>query len=420
MAGGAYLERNLLFAIGGYNGREALKTLEVLDLGSSKWEAGPPMTTGRRGAAVVMYDKQIFIFGGWGDAGIGEGCLNTTEIFDIANWEWRSGIPMPSRRCNFAASFLDGSIFAAGGRGDGHVLALVEEFDISSKRWESAPPLQKARSGLAMASQGGRLFAVGGDVGSQHVEEVGIVEILDPQTGAWQYGPALSMRRCDPAIAVHGEKIFVVGGFGSRHGGGGSFLDSIEVFDPVSWAWVPAPRDAQLCHSRSGMGTALVPSAGKMLVLGGPFAGCGRTTVEVFDVNTMERTLAPVLPSQRWGVCVAAHDGDALRDKRTDLDRRTAARCGMMEAIAMRDVEGLRIALSAGQEAGLEPEELVVGTRMLKNFHETGWLVGAYNEDGSASISDKELFQFSALSSATSNAQLSETSFVTSLVPQSS
>jgi len=322
---------------------------------------------------------------------------------------------MPSRRCDFAAAVLDGSVFAAGGRCDGDVSSLVEEFDINSQRWETCAPLQKARAGLAMTSQSGRLFSVGGDVGSKYVEEVGIVETFEPEKGAWENGPPMLMRRCNPAISSYGGRIFVIGGFGSRYGGGGygdgRFLDTMEVFDQAAGAWEYGPR---LCHQRCALGVAIIPSVRKMLVLGGPFAGVGKTTAEVFDMNTMARTSAPAPPLQRWGVCVAAHDGEGLRDKRTKLQRKTSARVAMTEAIAARDVPGLRAALSAAQVAGLEPEELAVVAKLLKNYEETGWLAGATESSG------EELLQFSALSSATSNAVLSDTTFLTSVARQTS
>ena len=54
---------NYIYAIGGYNNKENLKTVERYDVLNDKWEFVASMQTKRRWPTAVVFNKKIYVCG---------------------------------------------------------------------------------------------------------------------------------------------------------------------------------------------------------------------------------------------------------------------------------------------------------------------------------------------------------------------
>jgi hypothetical protein len=82
-----------IYAIGGYDGHESLKSVELFDFNSEKWINVTAMSSGRFAhTAVVTNDLQYIVVSG----GYQNKALKCTEIFDIIKEKWMEGPPLQS------------------------------------------------------------------------------------------------------------------------------------------------------------------------------------------------------------------------------------------------------------------------------------------------------------------------------------
>jgi len=375
---GAYVERNVVLAIGGYDGKQAVGNVEVLDTLTARWEAGPPMITARRGHGLCVLGTHVFAAGGYA-----EGCLDSLEVLDLRTGWWQQGPPMPTARYDLALAALSGYIYAVGGRGGGDLLDVTEMFDPKGWQWHSGPSLLRARAGIGATACNGRLYALGGEVRSEPnaLEAVRDVEFLDECTGeGWAAAPAMVVRRCDVGVSSISGRLFAMGGYGGRHAPkDGSYLESVEYLDIASESgWVLGPS---MHRARSSLGVTAL--AGTIYVMGGAFAGIGTTTTEVLDAEgpLTEWKMGPAVPGvQRWGMRLVSFDGLKATAKLMEEDRRVLARCKLMREICLHDAFELEKAVTEGKAAGLDPRELQVAEVMLAKNARYGFMTGALVE----------------------------------------
>ena len=74
----------LVFAVGGFNGKQQLKDVELYHTATQKWEWFSPISTKRSNVGVVGVDpwQILYVFGGFSDP---KGVLATAERFDYRN-----------------------------------------------------------------------------------------------------------------------------------------------------------------------------------------------------------------------------------------------------------------------------------------------------------------------------------------------
>ena len=79
-----------IYAIGGYNGKEYINTVEKYDFFANEWAQVKPMKRARCTlAAVASTDCQyIYVIGGFNGAP-----LNHIERYDVTNEEWEDNLP---------------------------------------------------------------------------------------------------------------------------------------------------------------------------------------------------------------------------------------------------------------------------------------------------------------------------------------
>ena len=155
-----YLGRSLLLT-GGVKGGAVLNQCWLCDLDKKKWEAMPPLITGRRYHRSVSLGDCVYVVGG--------------EVV-----------------------------------GDNNVLASVECFNLKRRQWSAMPDLPRAVTAAMVATYGNKVFVFGG----RDAQNVNLccTQVLDTTRGQW------STRSDSPEVCSLGaavtlnDVIYVVGG----------------------------------------------------------------------------------------------------------------------------------------------------------------------------------------------------------------
>ena len=122
-----------IYACGGYNGQERLRSVEIYDPVLDVWELGPNMTEVRSGAACVSFNNKIYVIGGIPD---GDQILTSVEIFNPATNEWSFGPSLQVPRAGAKAIAYNAKIFVIGGHDGTSQLKTVEVYDpLVSANW---------------------------------------------------------------------------------------------------------------------------------------------------------------------------------------------------------------------------------------------------------------------------------------------
>ncbi|VDL81510.1 unnamed protein product [Nippostrongylus brasiliensis] len=130
----------LLYAVGGY-GMQCLNSVEVYDPRARRWTVAQPMLKKRRQAGVTVFRDQLVVVGGLDES---RTFLSSAEMLTDNGWTFLPELSVPRR--GFGVVYVDGSLFASGGRNGDVYLSSVEYLDFDSSRWEM---LQACRNATA-------------------------------------------------------------------------------------------------------------------------------------------------------------------------------------------------------------------------------------------------------------------------------
>jgi hypothetical protein len=155
-----------IYAVGGYDGRNYLATVEAYDPRTNSWTplAGMPTARGALGVATGG-DGRIYAVGGW--LGSDAATYNVVEAYDPVANTWATVAPVSAARRGLATvNGPDGQIYAIGGC-EGTALGgaddLVEAYSLSRNRWTVVTHMPTARTRLAAATgPDQRIYAIGG------------------------------------------------------------------------------------------------------------------------------------------------------------------------------------------------------------------------------------------------------------------
>ena len=177
-------------------------------------------------AWAAAYEDRMHIVGGYGEQRTDRAYHH---VYDPKVDKWSDGAPLPQGANHVGVGFLDGKLYAIGGRVDGRYsdnLAANESYEPGTQRWQARQPLPTARSGVAAAVLDDKIYVFGGEAPSGTFNQV---EAYDPSTDRWrQHAPMPTARHGLGAVAL-GGRIYVISG-GPTPGGSASSRN--EIFTP--------------------------------------------------------------------------------------------------------------------------------------------------------------------------------------------
>ena len=209
------------------------------------WDPLPPMASARSAFAATTIDGKLYAIGGFGSWPLMNdwAAQKTAEVFDPNIGLWTPLPSMDTGRSRLGAAAMDGKIYVIGGADTDHApLATGEVFDPNTGVWTPLPLMLSARMNLAAAEVDGKLYAIGGHklyaIGGhdRHLVTLSTAEVFDPNVGVWvSLPPMASARSSMSAVAMDG-KLYVVGGANND-----GFWATTEVYDPNTGIWATSP-----------------------------------------------------------------------------------------------------------------------------------------------------------------------------------
>jgi N-acetylneuraminic acid mutarotase len=226
--------------------------------------------------ATLLKDGRVLVAGGRPTPATAS---SEAYLFDPAANAFQKTTPMGKQRWYHTATrLLDGRVLVAGGSGPGSTpLDSTELFDPTSATWSSGPPLPGPRAGhCALLLGNGDLLLIGG-----YSKATQLNSLVLFHAGSWiQLATGMASKRAGHAATLLANgKVLTVGGYD------GSYLDTLEVFDPASGN--STALTAKLTDPRSQTTASLLPN-GKVLIVGGMSAENGVAALgdDLYDPGT--------------------------------------------------------------------------------------------------------------------------------------
>lgn len=251
-------------AVGAYTADCQISLEQVGDYNSGAADMG---TARSSFTATLLPNGRVLVTGGFNGAG-----LNTAEVYDpIANTWAATGNNMAALRFNHTATLLrNGKVLVCGGQSNATTsLASCDLYDPTANTFApTAGPLAAARSRhSAILRRDGKVWIAGGFDSTQTPQFLVTSEVFDPVSETWSAAHSLIVARADHSATMLGDgRVLLAGGYNGRDVKSNmGYLDTVEIYDPVSDSIVPA---TSMKVRRAGHGAALM-SSGEVAILGG-------------------------------------------------------------------------------------------------------------------------------------------------------
>jgi N-acetylneuraminic acid mutarotase len=231
----------------------------------------------------LLPNGKVLIAGGKNPDIVPFPALNSAKLYNPASNTWSSAANLTTARHTATATLLaNGKVLVTGGQADfGTAFNDAEMYDPVADTWSPAGNFTTGRfeSTATLLPNGKVLLASGSNSGNQGVTAA---DLYDPATNTWSAAlPMTTARTAASATLLANGKVLVAGGISTV--GAGSFLNSAELYDPVTNTWSAA---GNLGTRRASHTTTLLPS-GKVLVAGGATTGGVRIGgAELYDPAT--------------------------------------------------------------------------------------------------------------------------------------
>ncbi len=166
------LHRGKIYVIGGSVRRgERVGVVEIYDIERDSWSRGAEMPTGRECDA-VLYRDRIYAIGGYD----GRDSLRTFEVYDIAadRWEALPDLPFPLSAHHSAVS--GDRLYSFGNY---HDPSMVSSHDFATGRWEILETAYTPSRHNAVVKRKGRIYIIGGNIATRdsHLDYVQSVAV---------------------------------------------------------------------------------------------------------------------------------------------------------------------------------------------------------------------------------------------------
>ncbi|GJS67870.1 putative development/cell death domain, kelch-type beta propeller containing protein [Tanacetum coccineum] len=122
-----------LYAVGGYDGKNYLKSAERFDPREHSWTKIESMNTMRGCPCLVVLNEKLYVLGGFD----GNTMIPSVEIYDPRRGSWVMGEPMNHPRGFSAAAVVKESIYIFGGLKSGEEINDTVECFMEAQGWET-------------------------------------------------------------------------------------------------------------------------------------------------------------------------------------------------------------------------------------------------------------------------------------------
>lgn len=278
----------LVFALGGHNGIEHLRAVEVLDALNECWRPCRSMNTERVYFGGASLNSRLLAFGG---QNLDYKALCETEVYDCLRDEWIAGPELGIARRNCAGASLDGRVYAVGGFDGTGLLSSVEAYDPRMKNWAEIASMSTARSSASAAAFDGKIWAVGGSCG----QRLNTIEYYEPRANKWvPFAVDMAEARSAGACASVLNRLYAIGGTDNNQ----QIHSSTEMLvgEEGRWSFRSSCQSARMDLSACGVANSTV------LVGGGQSTG-GQVLnqTEFFYPELNEWQAAPAMLVPRYG-----------------------------------------------------------------------------------------------------------------------
>jgi len=259
----AALAGRTIVVAGGYRADGAtVPTVELFDLDTGRWSAGPPLPLAVNHAMAATVGGKAHVFGGYTG-----GNAPATAAYRLDGDRWTALAPLPAARAAGTAVAIGDRVYVAAGIAPGGTLAAeMLVYDAAANRWSTVPGPPTRREHLGGAAAKGLVYTVGGRTSG--AGNLGAVEAFDPASGRWEKLPDLPTARGGlAATGVCDSRVVAIGG--EELGAGGETFDEVELFEVAERRWFALPG---LPTPRHGLGVVAAGSTVYVLA-GGPKPG---------------------------------------------------------------------------------------------------------------------------------------------------
>lgn len=217
-----------IYALAG-TGAGGRPVLEVERFDGQTWHSETTLPAGGLNApAAAVLNNRIYLIGGFSTTT--NVPVSLVQVYDIISKKWIAGPPLPAPRGGHAAVVFQNRIHVLGGGNSVSTLPDHSVFDPATNQWSQLTPLPRSEGSPAVVAFGDKLYAIGGRSG---FSDFGDVFIYDPKTDRWSTGPAIEPRGTAGAVVYH-NAIHLFGGESQARRQ--CLNDSLRL-DPQSMKW---------------------------------------------------------------------------------------------------------------------------------------------------------------------------------------
>lgn len=285
---------NNLYIFGGWNGKQALNDLHILDIenllwSQPEWEGNIPACRNNHTTAVV--GESIYCHGGHD----GNDWLDDLYIFNTTTYTWAkpklSG-NRPSGRACHTMSRVGRKLYMFGGYDGERCFNDMDVLDLDTMTWIQpwvAGQFPMARNAHTMTVVGTKLFLFGGHSGNKHLKDL---HIFDTETLEWTeptiYGNPPKGLRGHTASLI-GNKLYLFGGYDGRGKSVKKIIPSNDLYvlntDTMRWSHPSEIEKSPVGRQRH---TACVIGTKQLLIFGGFDGWKWLNDIWVLDIGKME------------------------------------------------------------------------------------------------------------------------------------
>lgn len=188
-----------IYALGGHNGQQRLKTGEWFDWKSNQWHSIAEMTIARSDASACSHDNKIFIAGGQ----ISDQFIQSSvEFYKPSDNTWTFVTPMIVPRMAFQLISYKNHLLAIGGTNGlfgademSSVTRSVERYNFSQSTWALCTPMNQRRSSFGVMQIENNLIVAGGFSGQERLKTCESLRVGRQQLGNRQNEPEFARDR---------------------------------------------------------------------------------------------------------------------------------------------------------------------------------------------------------------------------------